>query len=1072
MKRKLFLCLFAIALIFSLAACGNNGGGLGSKDLAAVSNLNYDGAIITWQGSENATSYAVSINGQSPVSAPGTMFSYSNPAGTAFTISIVAKAEGFKDSEAVTKTFAPLGTVSEITVADNGTISFSPVDGATYYHVNVDGVDNTVYGLTYSELTEGTHIVKVRARADSTDGSVVYYSKYSDPKTVTICGSVDKSKITFDSMTGLLSWTGVSNAQSYELTIQTGIEIITEVVNKTSYSFDPHNTNFVVSIRALGNHSTSFDSNVTTDKTFVYLETARNIHLEDGILYWDDVAGADGYKLRLNNSSIVSVTDTQYSGLPINASVDVEIMPISNEDTYFTSWSARETFKILPSPVLQWVGEHDGFDGKQMLSVIWDAVENAKGYVVSVSYLAPDAKEPSLPTLTNLSDLVVGFEHDYLDVGTYFIKVKALSNDSDPNVSDSKYSQEIKVVRLAAPTLLSNNGITSTSDNLQDGVTVSFNSVSRATEYRVWKENNIYQTVNGTQFKDYNVVSKEVIVEQLINYKVQSVGRNATTENGITTVVLDSLTANMLNVNIKVLATPNVLEMSGYTYSYDSVYGAFGYNVSVNGQNNGRDNTFIDLSYISSGTFNVMVCARGNGSDVLASNYSAPLQIYRLMSPYDIRVLTDSVNEGVLSFNSDPNHSGSGFEIYIDGSETAIPVDSLTNMKQYITTTGTKIFMRATANTYNELNTIYYMTSPASETLSIKKLSPVGFGDHAFTNTQFIWNTSSGAIRYEVYNAQDILYGSFDGTSMQLDSLEDGRDYVFKVKAIGDGITTFNSDYSDQRSIYKLKAPKVNQSVNRYTWNAVADATSYVVYIDGEIASLDIHQSGEEFYIIPNFTKLKDYTVQVKAVGDGGVRTIDSGFCTIEQLTTQLDTPDFKIEYSKDSYSKDGEIIVTITLETPGANGYMYIVGGVATESKSTTFRYNPNGAGTYEIGVYAIGGTFDENKVYCLSSQTCGNNSAYSIHLLGTVDESSIKLSMDGRITWAAVNYASSYTIDLIINGEVYDTITVTATAYDLSNLIAFKNVNSLEIKIQAHGNSKCVSSGYTTKDWPVVTH
>lgn len=1071
MKKKLILLSMLFALALAFTACDIELPGI-SKKLSSVSNINYDGSVITWTGVENAQKYSVSINSQEGVSTAGTMWAYANTAKEMFTVTITAKADGYSDSESVTKQFSPLGDISEIYVSDNGTISFDPVAGATYYLVNVDGTDNKVYELSYDGLTTGTHTVKVCARADSDSGDVAYYSKYSSPKTVTICGEVEKERISFNSLTNTLSWLGVSNANGYEISIQTATDTYNEVVNRTSYVFDPHNADFTIGIRAIGNHASTFDSSVVVEKSFVYLETARNIHLEDGILYWDDVAGADGYKLRLNNSSIVSVNENQYDGLPISASVDVEIMPVSNNDTYFTSWSVRETFKILPAPVLQWKGNHDGFDGKKVSSVVWDAVENAMGYVVSVAFAGPNDKEPSVPVLTNLSDLIVGFEHDYLDIGTYYIKVKALADDADPNTSDSKYSREIKVVRLASPTLLSNNAITSTSDNLQDGVTVSFNTVSRATEYRVWKENNIYLTVTGGQFKDYEVVDRNVIVEQHINYKIQSIGRNVYTENGVTTVVLDSLTDNMMNVAIKVLAAPKVNDMSGYIYSYTEVQGANGYNVSVNGQNTGRDNTTADLSYLESGTYDVKVCARGNGADVLASNYTQTLQIYRLMSPYDIRIKTDNVNEGALSFSSDPNHSGSDFQLYIDGSETAIPVDSFTNMKQYITTTGTEIFMRAGANRYNELKTIYYMTSPASETLHIRKLMPVTFGDNAFTNSQFIWNTSSGAVKYEVYNAQDIMYGSFDGASMQLDSLIDGNDYNFKVKAIGDGIETFNSDFSDQKAIYKLKSPKLFIDGDRYKWNAVADATSYAFYIDGEAASLDIHVSGEEYYVIPNFTQLKTYTVQVKAIGDGGRRTIDSGWNTIEQETRQLPTPDFKIGYSSKSYSADSEILINITLETPNANGYAYIVGGVQTVSDKTSFSYNPNGAGSYAVGVYAVGGLFDSNNVYCLSSQTCGNNSAYTIHLLGNVDESGIKLSMDGRLTWGTVDAATSYTIKLTINGDEQNVVTVYNPAYDLSDIIAFKHVQSLDVEIQAHGNNKCVSSSVTAKSWPVVTH
>ncbi len=78
----------------------------------------------------------------------------------------------------------------------------------------------------------------------------------------------------------------------------------------------------------------------------------------------------------------------------------------------------------------------------------------------------------------------------------------------------------------------------------------------------------------------------------------------------------------------------------------------------------------------------------------------------------------------------------------------------------------------------------------------------------------------------------------------------------------------------------------------------------------------------------------------------------------------------------------------------------------------------------------------------------------------------------MDGRITWTSVINATSYTVSLVINGQKYDPITVYNPAYDLSDLIAFKNVSSLTVTIQAHGDNSSVSSAFTTKEWPVVTH
>ena len=161
-----------------------------------------------------------------------------------------------------------------------------------------------------------------------------------------------------------------------------------------------------------------------------------------------------------------------------------------------------------------------------------------------------------------------------------------------------------------------------------------------------------------------------------------------------------------------------------------------------------------------------------------------------------------------------------------------------------------------------------------------------------------------------------------------------------------------------------------------------------------------------------------------------------------------------------------------ITQESPYARGYYYSVGGAAGTAAGTEYRYNANGAGSFAIVVYALGGGFDEDGVYYLDSQSRGGNAAYTIYLLPAPNQSSININADGYITWANVSNANSYELVLTINGEEKEAITVTTASFDINTIISYREVTSLIVSVRAKGNSNCVTSAQSSREWAVITH
>ncbi len=1016
----LLICM--LVTLFGLVSCG--------EDIVPPENIKYDGSYLTWDKVECADHYTVSVNGGDAVRSNSNTFAY-NANGTAFDVTVSAVLED--DSESTSVSFKPLATITDLTVANDGTLSWSPIAGANAYLVSANGTETSVTDPR-ATVPAGNNLVKVKPIVS---GDNTYYASWSETKTVYIYAA--PSTVRYDG--NELSWLG--NAPTYEVNLNGKVEM----VSGTRYAYNSENNDFAVTIKAVGDYATTFDSAVVAEE-FHYLETVKELTVADGILTWDATERTEGYQVKVNGVVVKEIQPTnQYAGLEAGKSLDVQVMPVNTSGNYFSSWSAEKTVYILESPTVSWNNDLE-LDGEINNNLTWDLVSGAAGYCVRVTY----GSNSEVISFGREQDF---FGYAYTEVGVYTVEVMATADSASGDYYDSKYAPAYTIERLPAPTAPGSDFIVSDKVSIAKGFTVNYVPVNGASGYQLYKDGVLVQgkQTTGPAMQVGDVVGASAISEQHITYTIQSVGNyNPAKRN----VKLSSLTANSLSFDITVQSVPQNLSMSDFTLQWQAVAATNGFAVTYGGTSyTAQSNTF-DMQTISAGSYDITVCARGNGANVLPSTLSAPIQIERLQAPKNIKIVSD--DNGTLTWDKDAN--ALSYQVFLDLSAQALDTDTYSEMYQYIKTDGTTLHMIAVANYYNADRTLYYMSSQASQTRQFIRLATPVFPEGAVANSiELLWNAPSNintaeyTPTYQLFSdpngEEQIGSGVINGLKFDISYLQGGGEYTFRVKAIGDDSKYLDSEPSVAITVKKLATPKINIADGKYTWSGITNASSYYLEIDGKKVSDDIHVSGSTYSYTPRYTEVATHLVSLKAIGDGRT-TLDSAAYNYEQKTALLQAPVFEYRYSSETFVTGGSIIVTITTPSPNAVNYQYEIAGVSVVSSESTQSKVIQSPGTYTVRVKALGGVFDVNEVYYVDSQYAGGND--NLTLLASPTEFSI--NSDGVVQWKHVQGRYGYEYQISFNGEDFgETIT---TSYGATDVIEnYKQYRSITIRIRAIGNN-----------------
>ena len=362
MKRKLmaiFAIVFVLAVVGALCACESD------KPLTPPSNIQYDGAQITWDEVDKAVSYSLSINDGAAQTVTTNSFTYdAKDADFKVTLVAVSKKGEEYNSSAATVNFKHLGTVQNLRANENGMLVWDEVEGATAYVVSVNNaVAATVAVNQYDGLAVGTSAVRVRA-IKAEDPS--YYSSWSASKTFDKLASPENLRYVKDQ--DLIKWDNVPGAASYLLRIDEE-EFTIQGGSATSYEYHPGEGTFNISVCALaptGQVSSSARITLSSDFSevidYTFLPAVEDIEAKDGALVWSFIQDA-AYQVEVTEGSqvkgVYAVESARYSDLKAGTQYTVRVRALPRSERDFSTWSLPFTGYLHTAPTHNFSAHND-----------------------------------------------------------------------------------------------------------------------------------------------------------------------------------------------------------------------------------------------------------------------------------------------------------------------------------------------------------------------------------------------------------------------------------------------------------------------------------------------------------------------------------------------------------------------------------------------------------------------------------------------------------------------------------------------------------------------------------------
>lgn len=994
-----------------------------------ASSIKYDGYKCTWGAVSGAEEYIVKFitlkDGKEATreySRPDTSFSYNGSSYDSVEISITAKnTKG--SSSTVNKLFTRIDPLdsSKIVWDEDGVLSWEATEEANEYILNINGKEVVCEYTSYADFEIGKNTVKIMPTAPDT------YSAWSSAVSMTFLDT--PTLIKYDGE--FISWKGVQGATKYEVVINGG-NVLTPQQNMTSVEYLANGEDFAVTVQAVGVTGTSISSEVSEEKRFYSVDTITEYDVNLGKLTWTDTntdIKITGYEVKTNmKSSVQTVSKAEFDGLVAGASANkVKVKPIvdpSEGEAYFSSWSEEWSITLLPAPTLMWnSGLAEGLDDPQNNdapnALYWNDVQIAGVANYKVFITDPDGIEDSKVQGG------VTYGNWYEKTGTWKVSVQTLA-EADSDVYDSKPSEVITINRLKAP---DRDSITITSDpyNVLGNFRVTWEAVNgEENGYKIWMaignstyDSTSYYTSKNVRTIDMSlngIVKADTTARMEITYGIQTRGYNETfgTQKRVTLPSLkESMTSEFgSNVKVTVLSMPTNVAISGYDATWTAGDAPKGYAVAHEKETEitAPEYSFMNLKS-GDRAVDFKVCAKGDGKAIFPSNYTEAISVYRLGKPTGVRVDTE-INEGQV-YCTDVLYAQS-YDVYFNSNSTPVNTSSgQANVSKYLQQlgagTGVNIQMTAVANYYKDNDPeskTYYVTSEKTNTKQFTQLAGIKFQETRVVGTKLKWNapsnSPSGATNYKVFINDRIQNERPDSTEFDISALEAGKQYSFKVQAMGDGNEWLNSDINASQvvDLYKLQAPTVTRTENAYRWSPVPMGTNYGVVVDSG-NPVNAEKDGDYYKYVPTFDSIGSYIVKIYAKGDGK-ETIDSTNVEITQRVEQLSAPNsITVGYDKEWVQSDGSITVTVNQAVANASGYRYRVGGATNPEvkKDLSYSMKPNTSGAFDVSVQAVGSVFDADNVYWLDSQQTYDK----IVLLDTPSASTITLS-DSTIAWHRV--------------------------------------------------------------------
>lgn len=563
---------------------------------------------VTWNNVPGATGYDIEVDGvlvnNGPSTSyihnsltPGTHHSYRvrsiNPGGK-------SEWSSYVNTTTLVDTIPVPINIAAVPALNKVTVSWDPVDGASSYDIEVDGItfDNSNRtSYTHSNLVPGTsHKYRVRAKKG---GKVSEWSSMIVSNTLTNAfGTPANFKANANDTSVALTWDAVPESEGYDVEID-GVIIDNGMETSCIHDGLTPDTSHTYKVRARKGSETSEWTQLLSVTTYK-LQTPQNITASSDetsiTVNWSPVSGATSYDIEFDGSIISDIFETLNLGIQsakfssvttgsaistlttttesaIELTTGPAVMAAENSTGLVTytitglTPNTQHTIKVRAvnengtsnwsTPINQstrfTTGNAPNVSGlvkKTAVTVMWNAMDGATSYDIEVDgVIASNVTRTSY----NSTGLIPGSEHKY--------RVRAQNSSGE-----GTWSNTFTVSTLPEGPAIPTNIVTSGN---MTSILVTWDKVTGAEEYEIEVDGVVINTGTGTSYLNTGLTpdtphTYRVRTKNISGYSEWSETKTSKTLSSVQTYEINSVQGEEFDL---VLTAANIQDLDKYTFT-------------------------------------------------------------------------------------------------------------------------------------------------------------------------------------------------------------------------------------------------------------------------------------------------------------------------------------------------------------------------------------------------------------------------------------------------------------------------------------------------------------------------
>ncbi|MBY0117300.1 hypothetical protein H7K48_14455 [Paenibacillus xylanexedens] len=751
-----------------------------------VTDATFNKLTVTWTAVKGATGYDLEIDGTN-VAVTGTTYSKTGlTANTEYTFRIRPKNAGGAGSWSdVTTGITQMSTpvIQSNPSQEEVVLIWSPVDGATSYEVETDGVvvgdiSDSIY--MHTGLKPGTaHKYRVRAISDnniSAWSAVKSQNTLPDSVNGLVVSAATNAAVT-------VKWTAVTGATGYDLEIDGTVVPVTGVTyTKNGLAANTDHTFRIRSKNAAGAGAWSdLISGITQLNTPVLKATSEETAIN---LTWADVADATKYEIEADGAVVATVEEPSYSHTSLLPGTAHKYRIRALTETNTSAWTAILTQSTIPASV---TGLTVSTATNATIALKWTAVIGATGYDLEID----GSVVPVTGVAYTKSALAANTDHTF--------RVRSKNAAGVGAWSD-----------LISGTTLLNTPVLKASSE-ETAVNLTWADVTDATKYEIEADGAVVAKV-----EEPNYSHVALLPGTAHKYRIRALTE---TNTSAWTAILTQSTIPASVTGLTVSSATNV----AIALKWTAVTGATGYDLEIDGTVVPVTGVAYTKSALAANTDHTFRVRSKNAAGVGAWS-----ELINGTTLLNTPLLKASSEETAINLTWAEVADATKYEIEVDGAVVATVGEPSFTHTTLLSGTAHKYRIRALTDTNTSAWTaiLTQSTIPASVTgLTVSSTTNVAIA--------LKWTAVTGATGYDLEIDGTVV--PVTGVAYTKSGLVTNTDHTFRIRSKNTAGASIWSEIVDGTTLLNtpvLKASSEEQAVT-LTWPEVKDATKYEIEADG-----------------------------------------------------------------------------------------------------------------------------------------------------------------------------------------------------------------------------------------------